>query len=163
MGTTSSSSMADRDGARHRPVAVAEELIPQHAADHQLIGAAEQRAESRTRRRPGMNTSIEPAMMPGIDNGSVIVQEGLERLGAEIRRRLEQREVVLLQVRVQRQDHERQVGVDDADIHGEIRCIITIGSSMMPSAISTLLITPLLLRSRSRHTRAAETRSRTAG
>ena len=32
-----------RHRARHRPVAVLEELVRQHAADHELVGAAEQR------------------------------------------------------------------------------------------------------------------------
>ena len=37
--------MHDRDGACDRPVAVLEELIGQHAADHELIGRTQQRWE----------------------------------------------------------------------------------------------------------------------
>ena len=53
----------------------------------------------------GMNTSIEPATMPGIDSGSVIFMNALNGR-PQVRRGLEQRKVHLLQIRVQRQDHE---------------------------------------------------------
>ena len=45
--------------------------------------------------------------------------EALPRAGAEVLRRVEQRLVVLLEVGVQRQHHERQVHVDEADEHRE--------------------------------------------
>ena len=46
-------------------------------------------------------------------------QKRCQRVRAEILRGVEQRLVVLLEVRVQRQHHERQVHVHEADQHGE--------------------------------------------
>ena len=60
-------------------------------------------------------------MMPGTVNGSVTVRNALTGLRAQVRRRLQQRAVQLLHVRVERQDHERQVGVDDPEIDREVR------------------------------------------
>ena len=65
----------------------------------------------------------------------------------QVRGGLQQRLIVLLKIAVQRQDHERQVRIDDADVHRKVVCIIVIGSWMTPSAISTLLITPLFFSS----------------
>ena len=45
--------------------------------------------------------------------------EALPGVGAEVLRGVEQRRVVLLQVGVERQHHERQVHVDQADDHRE--------------------------------------------
>jgi hypothetical protein len=68
----------------------------------------------------GMNTSMEPAMMPGSDSGRVTdrkVCQGREPRSAEA----SSSEVSsFTSVGVERQDHEGQVGVDDADIDGEI-------------------------------------------
>ena len=68
----------------------------------------------------GINTSSEPARIPGRDCGKRDAQEGAQRAGAEIRSRLEQRQVVLFEIRVQRQDHERQVRIHDADVYREV-------------------------------------------
>src|SRR5438477_7447498 len=43
--TTLFRSERDRDRRGHRPVVIAEELIPQHAADHELVRAAEERRD----------------------------------------------------------------------------------------------------------------------
>ena len=59
-------------------------------------------------------------MMPGIDSGSVTSTKACQRSRAEIGSRIEQIQIQPLEIRVQRQDHERQVRVDDAEIHGEI-------------------------------------------
>ena len=64
----------------------------------------------------GMKTSRQPATMPGSDSGRVTVRKAGERPGAEIGRRLEQAPVELLQRGVERQHHERQVGIDDAEM-----------------------------------------------
>ena len=63
----------------------------------------------------GMKTSMQPAMTPGSDSGKVIFQKAL--IGGQPRScgRLDQRMVHLLQRRIERQHHERQVGIDDAD------------------------------------------------
>jgi hypothetical protein len=109
----------DRHRARDRQVAVLEELIRQHAADHQLIGAAEQR-----RNHVLAHRRDEHQQAAGEDAGERLRQrdrqERAKRPCAQIRRRLEQRRVVLLEVRVQRQDHERQIRIHDADIHREV-------------------------------------------
>ena len=70
----------------------------------------------------GMKTRKQPAMTPGSDSGKVIFQKALDRRAAEILRRLEQRLVHLLQRRIERQDHERQVGIDDADDRSPCWC-----------------------------------------
>ena len=62
-----------------------------------------------------MNTSAEPEKMPGSDSGKVTRQKRVPGVRAQVLRRVEQRRVVLLQVGVERQDHERQVHVDHAD------------------------------------------------
>ncbi len=63
----------------------------------------------------GMKHSSEPATMPGSDSGRVMLQNA--RVGGQPRswRGLDQRLVELFERRVERQHHERQVGVDDAD------------------------------------------------
>jgi hypothetical protein len=69
-----------------------------------------------------MKTRRQPATTPGSDSGKVIFQKALDRRAAEILGRLDQSLVHLFQRRIERQDHERQVGIDDADIDRERRC-----------------------------------------
>ena len=63
----------------------------------------------------GMKTSRQPAMTPGSDSGKVIFQKAL--IGGQPRSAAASSSVVidLLERRVERQHHERQVGIDDAD------------------------------------------------
>ena len=68
----------------------------------------------------GMNTRRQPAMTPGIDSGKVIFQKARNRRAAEIGGGFEQRAVDALQRGVKRQHHERQVGIDDADVDGGV-------------------------------------------
>jgi hypothetical protein len=68
-----------------------------------------------------MKTSAEPAQIPGSDSGRVIRQKARPGAGTEILGRFEQCRVVLLQVGVQWQDHERQVYIDHAGDHCERR------------------------------------------
>ena len=63
----------------------------------------------------GMKTSRQPATTPGSDSGKVIFQNALSRRAAEVLGGLEQRVVHLLQRGIERQHHERQIGIDDAD------------------------------------------------
>ena len=63
----------------------------------------------------GMKTSRQPAMTPGSDSGKVIFQKARGRRAAEILGGLDQRIVHLLQRRIERQHHEGQIGIDDAD------------------------------------------------
>jgi hypothetical protein len=79
-----------------------------------------------------MNTSRQPAITPGSDSGKVIFQKAVHRRAAEVLRRLDQRIVHLLQCRIERQDHERQVGIDDADEDRRMVLRMTSGWSMMP-------------------------------
>ena len=119
IGISSSMQQRDRHRARDRPVAVTEELGPQHFADHQLLGAAEQRRDHELADR-----GDEHQHRAGDDarhrQRQRDLHERLPRTRAEIRSRFQQRQVQLLQVRVQRQDHERQVRVDDADVDREV-------------------------------------------
>ena len=69
----------------------------------------------------GMNTSAEPEKMPGQRQREGHAPEAVPGVGAQVLRRVEQRRVVLLEVGVERQDHERQVHVDHADDHREAR------------------------------------------
>jgi hypothetical protein len=62
----------------------------------------------------GMNTSSEPAMTPAAESGKVICQK-LARRRAEVGGRFEQAAVHPLERSVDGQDHERQVGIDQAD------------------------------------------------
>ena len=64
----------------------------------------------------GMKHSSAPAATPGSDSGSVTVQNAFQRRAAEIGRGFEQGRIDLLQRRVERQHHERQVRIDEADI-----------------------------------------------
>ena len=70
----------------------------------------------------GMKTSREPAMMPGSASGTVIVANARRAAGAEIARGFEKRRIAPLQRIVDRQDHERQIGVDDAEHDGAVAC-----------------------------------------
>jgi hypothetical protein len=67
-----------------------------------------------------MKTSMQPATIPGRDKGQGDAGEGAQRAAAEVFCGFEQGQVHLLQIGVQRHDHERQVAVDDAQIGGEI-------------------------------------------
>ena len=69
----------------------------------------------------GMKTSIAPATMPARDSGTVTFQNAVQARRAEIGGGLEQAQVHLRQVRVERQDHERQVGVGHAEDERERR------------------------------------------
>ena len=69
----------------------------------------------------GMKTSAEPEKMPGQRQREGHAPEAVPGVGAQVLRRVEQRRVVLLEVGVERQDHERQVHVDHADDHREAR------------------------------------------
>src|SRR5262249_11921979 len=66
----------DRDRRGHRPGVVAEELVPKHPAESRrphigLLGPP--RSEGMTNSpTAGMKTSIEPAMTPGSESGSVM-------------------------------------------------------------------------------------------
>ena len=64
----------------------------------------------------GMKTRKQPAMTPGSESGKVICQKAADRRAAEVGGGLEQRMVEPLERRVERQHHERQVRIDDADI-----------------------------------------------
>ena len=110
----------DGDRARHRPVAVGEELIPQHAADHQRIRAAEQLGNHELADRRD-----EHQHRAGDDAGHRQRQrDRRERLPAACAPRSAAASSsvrsMLHEVRVQRQDHERQVRIDDADVHREV-------------------------------------------
>ncbi len=65
----------------------------------------------------GMKQSSTPAPTPGSDSGNVTSQNTCARRGAEIGGGLLQRRLHLRQRRIERQDHERQIGIDDAEIH----------------------------------------------
>ena len=69
----------------------------------------------------GMKTSRQPATMPGIASGKVTFQKAL--IGGQPRssRGLDQRVVHLVEGGEDRQRHERQVGIDDADIDRRVR------------------------------------------
>ena len=64
----------------------------------------------------GMKQSSAPATMPGSDSGTVTCENVRQGGAAEIGRGFEQRLVHLLQRRVERQHHEREIRIDDADI-----------------------------------------------
>ena len=63
----------------------------------------------------GMKTRMLPVIRPGQTIGSVICRKVAQRSGAEVLGRLEQRPVEPLERDVQREHHQRQVVVDDAD------------------------------------------------
>ena len=67
-----------------------------------------------------MNTSIEPATTPGSESGRVMVRNAFRGAAAEVGGRFPQAVVEALQFRVQRKDHERQIGVHDSEVDGEI-------------------------------------------
>ena len=66
-----------------------------------------------------MKTSRQPATTPGIDSGSTTRQNRAAGWAPEHARRLEERQVELLQGGVDRQDHERQEAVDHPRHHRE--------------------------------------------
>ncbi len=65
----------------------------------------------------GMKQSSAPAPTPGNDSGNVTSQNALPRRRAEIACGFQQRGIHPGERRIERQDHERQIGIDDADIH----------------------------------------------
>ena len=65
----------------------------------------------------GMKHSSTPAPTPGSDSGNVTSQNACHGGAPRSLGRLQQRRLHLGQRRVERQDHERQVGIDDAEIH----------------------------------------------
>ena len=67
-----------------------------------------------------MNTSIEPAPIPGADSGTIDAKERWPGARAQVRRRFEQGGIQPLQRGVERQHHERQVAVDQAEQHRAI-------------------------------------------
>ena len=64
----------------------------------------------------GMKQSSTPAATPGSDSGSVTSQKARAARAAEIGGGLQQRLVHLFERGVERQHHERQIGIDHADI-----------------------------------------------
>ena len=69
----------------------------------------------------GMKTSRPPAMMPGMRQRQGHVPEHLPGPRAQIHRGLVQGRVELLEIGVERQDHEGQVGIDHDEHDREIR------------------------------------------
>ena len=69
----------------------------------------------------GMNTSRQPLMIPGAESGNVIWRNVAHGARPEVAGRLEERPVEPLQADEDRQGHERQVVVDDAQEDGERR------------------------------------------
>ena len=114
IGTTSSKQQDHRHRRRNRPVAVGEELVPQGLADHQRLRAAEQvgddeLADRRDEHQQAAGDDARQRQRKGD------LPEGGARRAAEILRGLDQRIVHLLQRRIERQHHEGQIGIDDAD------------------------------------------------
>ena len=64
----------------------------------------------------GMNTSSEPARIPGSASGSVIRRNARHGGVAEILRCVDERPVDPLERRVERQHHQREIVVGDADV-----------------------------------------------
>ena len=120
IGITSKSSSAIATALAIGQLRLQEVLIPQHAADHQRIRAAEQARNDELAHR-GNEDEHRACDDAGHRQRQRDAQERLEWLAAEIDRRFEQRQIVLLEIRIQRQDHERQVRVHDADVHREVR------------------------------------------
>jgi hypothetical protein len=105
----------DRDRRGHGPVAVVEELDPERLADHQRAGAAKQVGNDELAH--GRNEHQQAAgqnARHGEPRGHL--PEGADAGAAEIARGLDQRFIHLLERRIDRQHHEGQVGIDDADI-----------------------------------------------
>jgi hypothetical protein len=108
-----------RQGGRHRPVTVVEELLPQHFADHQGFRAAEQfRDHELAHHRDEHQHAAGDDAVLGQRHGDL--PEAVEGARTQVRGGLQQALVVLHQVGVQRQDHERQVRIDHADIHRQV-------------------------------------------
>ncbi len=93
--------------------------LHKRAPDHQRLRAAEQVGDDEFADRRD-----EDEQRAGEDAGQRQRKRDLperpERRRAEIGRRLEQTAVEPLERGVERQHHERQVGIDDADIDGEV-------------------------------------------
>src|SRR6266850_840615 len=109
----------DGNGRRDGPVPIDEEYIPEHAADHERIRATEERGNRELADR-GDEDEQAPADDPRHRQRQGDVDEGLPAFRAEIGGRIEEVEVLALEVRIERQDHERQVRIEDAEIDGEI-------------------------------------------
>ena len=104
---------AERDVARHRELAL-DEVADVHGA----------RAAEQVGRQVGAERGDEDEDAAGHDAGPRQRQrhapEAPPRRGAEVGGGLEQRAVELLERRVERQDHERQLAVDLAQQHGAV-------------------------------------------
>ena len=108
-----------RNRRGYRPVSVDEELVPQRAADHQRIGAAQQgRDDEFAYGRDEYQQRAGDDAWHRQRQGDV--EKNLPAPCAQVGGRVLQVRVELLQVGVQRQDHERQVGIDDAQIDREV-------------------------------------------
>ena len=106
----------DRDRGGHRPVLVGEEFQPQRLPDHHGVGACEQIGDDEfadDRNEAEQRAGAHPRQRQRKRH----LPERLPRRGAEIGGSFEQRRILLCQRRKQRQDHERQIGIDDTDIH----------------------------------------------
>ena len=89
----------------------------------------------------GMNTSIEPAITPGMDNGNVMSRKvrhgGLPRSAAASSSEWSS----FSKRREQRQHHERQVRIDDAEVDRKglgLRPTSTAAVRLLKSALASL-------------------------
>ncbi len=121
IGTSRIASRIGGERRGYRPILVGEELRPQRLADEQRVRSAEKigndefaddrdEAQQRTgdEARHGERQGDEPERLPA--------------RATEIRGGFEQRLVHLLEARIKRQHHERQIGIDDADEDRGIGC-----------------------------------------
>ena len=162
---TSSTSMATATAEAARPVAVVEELVPQHLADHQRVRAAQQVGDDELADRRDEDQQRSRRRCRAATAARSRARKAAQRPAAEIGRRLEQRRIELLERGVERQHHERQVGIDDADIDREVgveerqRLVRS-----RPSAEQRVVDRARCSSGgRSRHRRGSGRRSRTAG
>ena len=93
IGTTSTNSSATATAEAIGQSAVLEELVDEHPADHRVCRRVPSSAGMTYSPVAGMNTSSEPAMMPGSDSGRVTSRNTCQRPRAEIHRRLVERRV----------------------------------------------------------------------
>src|SRR5882762_8449542 len=110
----------DGHGGGHGPIAVAEELVPEHSADHQIVRAAEQGRDDEfaDRRNEYQHGARDDA---GHRQRQRHVEEGAPRGAAQIGGRFEQGMIEFLERGEQRQDHEGQIGIDDSEVYRETR------------------------------------------
>ena len=99
---------------------IAEELIPQDAADHQVVGAAQQRRNDKlSHRRNEHQHGAGDDAGNGLRHGDI--QEGPPRRTSQVGGGFQQGVVQFLERGEQGQHHEGQVRVDDAQVHGNAR------------------------------------------